>query len=60
VALPDGRWACDRCADAGALERRLDCGHLSVPGLKVINEGGAFRCVFCAHPATIEYLTRRN
>ena len=60
VGLPDGRRVCDPCADSGALERRLDCGHLSAPGLKVINEGGAFRCTQCVHPATVEYLTRRS
>lgn len=60
VGLPDGRRVCDRCADGGVLERRLDCGCLSVPGLKVINEGGAFRCTRHAHAATIEYLTRRT
>ena len=60
VPLRDGRAVCDRCADGGALVRRLDCGCWSTAGLKVINEGGAFRCPAHAHAATVEYLTRRS
>ena len=60
IPLPDGRQVCDQCADQGVLARRLDCGCMGRPGVQVINEGGALRCVHHAHAATIDYLTRRT
>ncbi len=60
VGLRDGRAVCAACADTGVLSRRLPCGHVSVAGMLVINEGGGLRCPACASEHTVDYLTRKE
>lgn len=42
---------CGRCVDAGALLRRLDCGHWSTAGCTVVQTGGGYTCAFCSQDA---------
>jgi hypothetical protein len=60
VGLRDGRAVCAACADTGVLSRRLPCGHVSVAGMLVIDEGGSVRCPRCADSYTVDYLTRKE
>jgi hypothetical protein len=48
VALNDGRVVCGTCTDDGALLRRLDCGHMSTAGSKVVRTGAGYSCAMCA------------
>lgn len=50
LRLKTGQVACPRCQEYGQWER-LDCGHLSLPGAKIMrNVGGTgeSRCLRCA------------
>lgn len=58
VGLPGGRAVHDACA--GALPRRLDCGHMGLPGMTIVREGGMFRCARCVSAETTAYLTARK
>jgi hypothetical protein len=60
IPLPDGRAVCDRCADTGVLARRLDCGCMGRPGVKVIDDGGMRRCARHAHQSAIDWLTTKR
>lgn len=53
VTLRDGRVVCGRCVDAGALLRRLDCGHYATAGNNVAAAGGQYLCAACAQ-ATLQ------
>lgn len=43
-----GGAVCGRCADGGALLRRLDCGHMATAGNMVVRTGAGFSCAACA------------
>lgn len=60
VALPDGRSVHSACADGGTLTRRLSCGHVGMPGMRVVNEGGRIVCSRCASPEAAGYMTRKG
>lgn len=51
VGLRDGRVVCGGCVDAGALLRRLSCGHMATAGNTVVRQSGGtseFACYLCA------------
>lgn len=51
VVLRDGRGVCGGCVDAGALVRRLACGHWATAGNTVVQQSGGaagFVCAWCA------------
>ena len=55
IRLRDGRVVCAGCRDAGCLSRRLDCGHVVVPGCMVVAQGNQYMCEQCARASGIKF-----
>ena len=60
VQMPDGRAVCDQCADTGILQKRLTCGCMGRPGVKVLREGSGYYCFQHVHPAMADHLTKKR